>query len=345
MLILIKKENIMYLQQFIETKISEMIIKELSCFYHKNKITKVYNKAYALEANNLLVDFVELLKTDFDLSNNLTKSEKYIELSSLPLKELVENHLEFLDSKINKGTKDKLIIALWVLAKIEYFSSDEYLDIEVANFYNKVFTEYSFLLDIDNFFNDTDILRLVSPQKDALKTHYIPVFENAVSNNSSSLELKKVLANSYYNAGQLDQAEKIASEIISELDSKNLDFNDYESLMHSSEQELYLEMQQLMALISYDLKKYKKTLEFTDFIISNLPNYPKFDDSEQQNTKYTDDLIPALILNISSNLKLKTGKPLNNTIELLTNGWTIYNPKDWSSIYPETVEYISNNKQ
>lgn len=337
----------MNLERFIEIKISEMIIKELSSFYDKNEITKTYNKVYALNngTNNLLVDFVELLKDDFDLSLNLPKSKKYIDLYSLSLDKLVENHLEFLDSRINKGTKDKLIIALWVLAKIEYFSNDEYLDIEVAEFYNKVFTEYEFLLDIDNFFNETDILRLVSPQANALKTHYIPVFENAVSNNSNSLEIKKILANSYYNTGQFDKSEKIISEIIDKLDSENLDFNDYESLMNSSKQELYLEMLQVKALINYDLKNYKNTLEFTDFIINNLPNYPKFDDSEQHNIKYIDDVIPALILNISSNLKLKTENNNTNTIELLTNGWAVYNSSDWSSIYPETVEYISDLKQ
>ena len=324
----------MKVEEFLIKEINKVFEKELFNRFDEEKALTLYNKVNKIIVEDVILeDVLALFKSDNDLAT-LSKTIKYFELLR------IENHSSkrdflFIEEKITQNTSDKILITIWAIAKRKSFDTDEFLDIELIEYYNKIFTKYSFLLNFDDFIEITDFFYILFNNEDFIK-ELIPVLENAVNKHTNNLVVIATLVNVYYKFGFVSKAEKLIDKTVLELEGTNLEFHKIDELGLNSKERIYLSLKEIRALINYKLGYFDKALKDTAFVIDKVISVYK------EESPFPTFNEVSILIQLSIFLKEKKTTKFNESIEYIKKYWTVLILEEWATEFPEIVNYLKS---
>ena len=323
----------MKLLEYILSEIDIIFKKELNSRHEKQEAEELYN---CIDLSTIKDEDLEDLRSFF-LSHNelskLSKTKKYIELF---FDCYDENEFAFIEKQIERNTSDKILIVLWILVKRAKFSHDEFFDIELINFLDKVFSKYSFIFELDDFIEITGFFNIKFNSDDIVKEKLIPVLEKAIKDYTNNLVVIKTLINIYYKFGFLSKAEKLIDKTILELKKSDLKLHKIDVSGLYSKETIYLELTNTKALINYKLGYFDKALKATSFVIDKVISvYNNNSPSPVFNEV-------SILTQLSIFLKENKTEEFNESIEYLKKYWTLIILNEWEAEFPEIVTYLKD---
>ncbi len=326
--------------EFIFQELQGLSIKDVKNLLPENEqsevieyITQIFNSNGVSDIENLLV----LIKEDEKLGRlkNLTFIiEQLMKVNDFDFS--IAN-FQNIEQRVKNDPKNRIYSLLWVMFKINLFETDEYLDIEYSEFLKAVFEKFDYLVNLDDFLNETRVL-LIKPFWESWESEiFQPVFETASKKYPQKHALKRILSQIYFKNEDykpaLDCLEEIMGSIKSDLKTrKNKSIGDIEFPYFE-----YLETVQLYGIINYILGDHEKAIQLLTFVINNLPKVEFENGEEDEVLSYIDSFIFRMKYNIQYNRFEYVLQDYQKIKEYLSWG-------DWQEEYPEVFKYINDKK-
>ena len=326
----------MKLLEFVLSEIDKVFKKEVYSRHEKQDAKELYNCVDLITVKDGELEKLYAFFLSHEELSKLTKTIKYI---GLLFDCYDDNEFMFIEKQIKKNTSDKILIILWILAKRAKFSHEEFFDIELIEFFEKVFNKYSFVFKIENFLEITEFFNITFNSDEIVKEKLIPVLEKAITEHTDNLVVVKMLVNIYYKFGYLSKAEKLINKTVLEIEEYNLHIK-YQEIKHESKEDIYINLLLTRALINYKLNYFDKALKETSFVIGKLIS--SFDNNADDIVFINYEL--AVLIPLSIQLKQNNTKEFKKYINYLEKHWHLLIVDEWEDGFPEIIDYIKNNK-
>lgn len=285
------------------------------------------------------------LKYAKSIIDTLSLFKKYYRNNDL---KVLNKLISITEEKTANAPKDKIHPLLWVFAMKEKFTLSEYFEKDIRKYLQEVFEKYSYLLDLEDFFNEWDIFEINTHHKFWASNKMTKIFENAIRNNPNNTDLLFWLTTVY---SVRNESPKTLSHAYTYLE--NLSEN-HKAFIYSNDEnpllEKHINLLQHIAYFYYMSKDYDKAMEYANMAIDNLPIHihRRFDDDIQDETipdKEYDIAIDALLIRVNINLIRKNTSALKRDYKILNNDWLVidYPIYKSNSYFRAALDYISDN--
>jgi len=183
----------------------------------------------------------------------------------------IETDLKKVNELIQLQPGNRLLPFFWIIINIESFAAEESFKREMVSFYNVIFEKYGYLIDLENFFEETC---LVNPNffiRNAECDYFIPVFQKAVERFPEKLALKKSLALLLYNNQDYRGTIEILKSTHYQIqNTTELPENIRQDYFYSFD---YIDSMQLLALSFEKLGDYEQVPYCLNFVFNHLDQY------------------------------------------------------------------------
>ena len=147
--------------EFIDIELRKQAIEELK---NNNKIKEQSKLIDVLETNSIgkeleaIYDYVIAIK-QHDEFNNLKNFTFILDLlKKVDELEMEISELKEIERRMKYNPKNKIFPFLWIKYKVSFFEDDEYLDFDYAKFINNIINNYDYLINLEDFFFETQVL-------------------------------------------------------------------------------------------------------------------------------------------------------------------------------------------
>ncbi len=247
------------------------------------------------------------------------------------------NDLTVIEQGLINDPTNRMYPLLWVLCKKSLLDSDEYLDIEYAQFLDKIIEKYDYLVNLDDFFHFTDIL-LIKPMWERWESEiFLPVFEKASVRYPDKYAFRRIQAFIHYKAKDYKAALSVLDSIITAVEkglkdktedpTGSLDFYFID----------YLDVVQLTGMIHYTMGDPEKAMPFINYVLDDLPVIITKDGEEPEIMSYVDCFM------IRMHHSIKTGNQAQFIKDYKTVKGVLF-LYEWENEYPEVFNFIQEGK-
>ena len=309
----------------VNDKHAEKILKLFDSYFGNNNVSKEALDAWSNELNNSGFEVSEGCKFTID------------QLSDFDAIDFDKRDLERIEQGLKYDPKNRIFPLLWILHKKSSFDSDEYLDAEYAQFLDKIIEEYDYIVNLEDFIDETNILLIKSIWEEWEKDIFLPVFEKASVRYPEKYAFKKILAFIHYKSKDYDQALSALNSIINSIE-KELKEN-YDKVIGSSDFPYidYLEVVQLTGMIHYTLGDPKKAMLYIKYVLNNLPVIEGECGVEPEIMSFVD----SFFIRILYSIKTKNHVQIIKDFRVINGVLFLY---DWENEYPEVFSFLRKRK-
>lgn len=328
----------MTIYKFIEQEFKLLAKTEISEQFSKALSEELITEVSAIS----LIDEEELDSTEmttlFETRSELTKLTITFfildQINKASEREYSETDLRRIEKKIAQYPKNNILPILWVFQKIDYFEEEECFDAELVDFYKTVFDKYAYLMDIDDFFEETDLLISFLTYSRLEKSFdvYYPVFKKAAKKYPKHIEILKEYGIILYFKEDYIQSLTCFKTIKDITEEEKQTQEAYRYLEE-------LDALQFMAMNYNRLGEYEKLSSCVDFVLSSLPRFDWVDLDGNSGTDYdTMSYIDSFLLRMKLSLKKNDSVKFMEDYKKINGDLEWYN---WAADYPEVFEYLN----
>ncbi len=325
--------------QFVIEEIKNLVRTEAGSNSDQAKIdeleTKIGEIGARMEDFDDLEELVDFMEKD-QLISSMKKLNPIITLfrqvDNLDI--TTESH-QLVMEELAKDPSNKLLALIRLITQAEYFEEEEMLDTDFAEFLDDIFENYSFLVELDNVFDDTIYLHgyLYNERLEHQQQIFFPVFERAVKKYPEKYILKFYLAIMLYHreiflealSHLYDIKNHMESTAIPEIGIKpqdgSLDF--YDVLLH-------------MAKCYDQLGKDEQGEILVTHMIENLPIVYWSDGREEEDVQ---DHTESFMLRMRFNLKKNNMKQVKEDYERIKDFYSFF---EFDDEYPDVLKAIED---
>lgn len=183
----------------------------------------------------------------------------------------IETDLKKVNELIQSQPGNRLLPFFWIIINIESFAAEESFKREMTSFYNVIFEKYGYLIDLENFLEETCLVNPNFYIGNAESDYFIPVFQKAVEKFPEKLALKKSLALLLYNNQDYNGTIEILKSIHYKIKNTiEIEGNISQDYFYSFD---YIDSMQLLALSFEKLGDYEQVPYCLNFVFNNLDQY------------------------------------------------------------------------
>jgi hypothetical protein len=302
-------------------KLLEFITNELTAFAEADIRLSYRNgqsKMLLGRVKNLLSDIDE---EDFDFEGILTTVKNDEQLNSLRtfrwhIEELARINMyygtiidlpsdEFIEADIKKVSElilsqpgNRLLPLFWLIYKMESFKASESFTREIVSFYEVIFEEYSYLVELEDFFKRTNLLYQSWLVENPEVSFFIPVFRKAIARFPEKLVLKLSVARFMHDNQDYNASVEVLKSVCNQ--TENLDNFPEIGPQDSYFYDDYIYAKQFLA-INYDkLGDPEMVQHYADQVIGYF-----YESGGEDNLSYSDSFLLRMRINISKSDFLK----------------------------------------
>jgi hypothetical protein len=319
----------MKLHEFINQEFKQVAAKEINQLFDAEQSKSLCNKIDAIVLDPELEE-IENLAGLFDQDKDLRKLknaafvlDKLVKLNDL---EFSPKELEYVKNRMNSRPDDRLLPLLWIYGQIYIFENEECFESEVAGFFKLLFEKFRFLVEIDNFFEETRINEeVLNAERLRNSNEFLyPVFADAVDRYPENLHIRRILGYICYYKGTYTESIDHLNRVIRIIREKDLlmDELDYPKIME------YL-------ALNYDkLGDDEKVSECVENVLSNLPLAVYSDGSEAE---ASDPAIPSFFLRMRLNIKNRNRQKVLEDYNRVKEYLLLW---DWENDFPDVMKFV-----
>ena len=333
----------MELNEFISKELRNLTIRELKNVSNDNDkqaedVLKIFDSCFensvafeeALDAWSK-----ELNESGFDFS----KGYKFIidQLSDLHGLDFDRGVLERIEKGLKYDPKNRIYPILWIFHKKSSFDLDEYLDAEYAQFLDKIIEEYDYIVNLEDFIFETDILLIKPIWEEWEKEIFLPVLEKASIRYPEKYAFERILAFIHFKDKEYVAALMVLNSIIISIE-KELKENDDKAIGSSDfPYDEYLDVIQLAGIINYRLGDTKKAMLYINYVLNNLPVVDGEGGGEPEIMSFVD----SFMIRILYSIKTENQEQIIKDYKAIKGVLFLY---DWENEYPEVFSFLRENK-
>ena len=338
----------MKLQEYIEKKLMEIAVSDIT---RPNSIDPskilIENIQHLLKGHHVL-DYDELLifiKNDEQLSSlktfkwhveQLVKINKsYGNLIDIPSDDFIETDIKNVNELIQSQTKNRLLPFFWIIYNIEAFRAKESFISEKASFYELIFSKYGYLIELDDFFKETDLLNPNYFIENSIMDYFIPVFQKAVEKFPEKLSLKKILSLLFYRNQNYKGTVEILKSIFDQIQNTNKFpvFNSQDNFYSYD----YIDSMQLIALSYEKLGEIDKVPYYVNYVLENVSQVSTSNGEENQEDIYS--YIDSFFLRMRINLRKGVHQKVKEDYQTILPFLDI-DPEHWHEEYGDVLNQL-----
>lgn len=302
-------------KQLLETELLNSVIQEIEQIHFGNELEDLEEKLINLEKNK---GFLKL-----KLTNTIS-----IFLLNLYNLEYEIQDLIRIQNLMDKNPDNKLLPLIWVFYQLDAFEEDELLEKDVADFFQVLFNRFDYLIELDDFFENTDIAISTLNQtrlKQSAELLY-PVFKDALKQYPENFAIKRLLGEISYHHNLYQVSIELLLDVLKDI------------LNNDALDELNrIEIMEYLALNYDKLGDDKKVEEYINEIMNNLPIISFSDGTEEIAVDFT---IDAFFLNMRLNMKKNDVQKVKEDFELVKSGILVEALEECEKDYPDVIEYV-----
>ena len=231
---------------------------------------------------------------------------------------------------IDKYPDNKLLPLIWVFYQLDAFEEDELLEKDVADFFQVLFDRFGYLIELDNFFEDTDIANNTlnqNRQKQSSELLY-PVFKVALKQFPKNIAIKRILGEISYYHKRYQESIDLLLDVLKEIPN-----NDALDELNR------IEIFEFLALNYDKLGNDAKTSEYVDIIMDNIP---VFTDANGNKSETIDFSIDAFFLRMRFNAKKGDKEKVREDYNKLKNAVFAAQLEEYEKEYFDVMNFIAN---
>jgi len=322
----------MRLNEFINIELKDLASAELKKNYSGDALSELLEQAEKVKLNDdyeLDEQSVEILKNP-DLYN--------IEAYNLCLKIImddgeVQDSYAIIEEKLQYNPKNRLYGLIKIVLKMELIERQECFDKDIALFFDDLFKNYSYLVELDDFFKTSSILNIYDYNISSNKDLFIPVLNNAIKIYPKKLKIHQLLALLYYMNEDYDNSLSLYLRIVDYVEKEFKTSGRVES--DSFYWTDYLDVLTQLAMIYDIIGKYDQALKCVDFVIENIPVVYVGDSNDEIEDiqGYIDCFLIRMRVNVINNNIDAIVNDYNRIKEHLFGDW-------WKQGYNDVFEFI-----
>ena len=336
----------MNVEEFITNELRTIAESEIKGSFNKEQIPIVIEKVNRfLTETETIVNYEEPLTTlqnDEHLSSlksfkwhveQIVKINKcYGNLFDLPSDIIIKSDIKNVNELIQIQPGNKLLHYFWVIYNFESLIAEESFIRDMATFYNTIFERYSFLIELDDFFQVTDLLHPIYSIENDEGNVFVPVFEKAVEKYPQKLALKKILALTFFKNQNYKSSVEIYTTICEKYESnkgiKDDDFWGFD----------YIEAMQYIALNYEKLGEIDKVPYYVNYVLENLPLFSKSEGEENQKNIFSH--IDSFFLRMRINLRKGEYQKVKEDYQAV-EAFLDIDPQHWYDEYGDVLNQIN----
>jgi len=220
-------------------------------------------------------------------------STYYGTIIDLPSDAFIETDIKKVNELILSQPGNRLLPLFWLIYKMESFKASESFTREIVSFYETIFEEYGYLVEIDDFFKKTNLLYQSCLVENPDGGCFIPVFQKAIEKFPKKLVLKLSLARFLHDNQNYNGSVEVLKSICNQTENlvKFPDKTTQDSFIYDD----YIYAKQFLA-INYDkMGEIDEVQYYADSVISYF-----YQSGEEDILSYSDSFLLRMRINLNN---------------------------------------------
>lgn len=330
----------MRINEFINQELKNIAsqeLKNLVRFEEEKELIRVLNSISLEDELGNIEEYILVIKS----SSILNHLKNFNFILDILLKvydfEFCEDSFKEIEQNMKNNPKIRIYPLLWIYYKVNFFRNDEYLDSEFADFLKNIFIEYDYLINLDDFLYETNVLIIKPSWEKWMKEIFANVFELASKKYPNKYAFKSILAKIYFQNEEYLLSLSHLAPIIQFVNSVPENKKDKTIIDFEFPYIEYLDAIQLAGIIHHKLGEQNKAMYYVNYVLNNLPiiNFNKGE--EEEVSMYIDSFFIRMHSNAQKNKNEKVLQDYEKVKGYLSCG-------DWENKYTDVINYINNRK-
>ena len=323
----------MKLHEFIDQEFKKIAANELNQLFDEQQSKSLFvmiDDIFLGEDFDNLEELTELIKSDKNLIKLKHTCFILDQLVKIDDFEFSLSDLRIIKKRIENEPENKLFPLIWVYQELNVFKKEEFFETEVADFFVVLFDNYDYLVELEDFFDETRISTEILWQERLKNSNELlyPVFVNAIEKYPFNLYLKRILGYICYFKSNYNESITLLKSVIDAIHERNIFIDE----LH------YLEIIEYMAMNYDKLGENEKMSECVKYVLSNLP---VMEDDKGKETEVPSWAIDSFFLRMRLNMKNNDKQKVIDDFNKIKEDLYLW---EWENDYPDVMNYIEELK-